>query len=231
MISIFDLRDEVDHVGGAAVDLLLAAGAAEALHLGDGHAVHADLGERFLHLVELEGLDDGLDLLHRWAIYRARVSGVFLRRKLAAAAPRRCERTRTGVSVKLAAMPKRERYLFVCQNERPADNPKGSCRAKGSKEIYEALKVGLVKRGLRKRLRVCESSCLDLCWTGPSIAVMPDRVFYGEVTLGDVEPILDSLERGDIVERLVVPDRLFDDPSAGSAPGSAPGSAAKAGKD
>ena len=42
-------------------------------------------------------------------------------------------------------MPKRERYLFVCQNERAPDNPKGSCRAKGSQEIYEALKVGLVQ--------------------------------------------------------------------------------------
>src|SRR5690606_15159993 len=58
------LRHEVDDVGRAAVDLLLAARAAEALHLGDRHPVHADLGEALLHLVELERLDDGLDLLH-----------------------------------------------------------------------------------------------------------------------------------------------------------------------
>ena len=56
------LGDEVDDVGGAAVDLLLAAGAAEALHLGDRHALHADLAQRLLHLVELERLDDRLDL-------------------------------------------------------------------------------------------------------------------------------------------------------------------------
>jgi (2Fe-2S) ferredoxin len=95
-------------------------------------------------------------------------------------------------------MPKRERYLFVCQNERAPDNPKGCCRRKGSKEIYEALKVGLVKRGLRKRFRV---------------SVMPDRVFYGNVTLDDVDPILDSLEQDAVVERLVVPEALFDDPA------------------
>src|SRR3989304_818910 len=58
------LGNEVDHVGGAAVDLLLAAGPPEALDLGDGHALPADLGGALLHLVELEGLDDGLDLLH-----------------------------------------------------------------------------------------------------------------------------------------------------------------------
>ena len=58
------LRHEVDDVRRAPVDLFLAAGATEALHLGDGHALHADLGEGVLHLVELERLDDGFDLLH-----------------------------------------------------------------------------------------------------------------------------------------------------------------------
>jgi (2Fe-2S) ferredoxin len=110
-------------------------------------------------------------------------------------------------------MPKRERYLWVCGNERKPDDPRGSCRQKGSKEVYDALKVGLVKRGIRKRFRVCESSCLDLCWTGVSIAVEPDNVFYGKVTLDDVPEILDGLERGEIVARLVVPDELFDDPA------------------
>jgi hypothetical protein len=38
--------------------------APEALDLDDGEALHADLLKRLLHLVELEGLDDGLDLLH-----------------------------------------------------------------------------------------------------------------------------------------------------------------------
>jgi (2Fe-2S) ferredoxin len=110
-------------------------------------------------------------------------------------------------------MPKRERYLWVCGNERAPDDPRGSCAQKGSAAVYDALKVGIVKRGLRKRFRVCESSCLDLCWTGVSIAVQPDGVFYGKVELGDVPEILDALERGDLVERLMVPDELFDDPA------------------
>jgi (2Fe-2S) ferredoxin len=115
-------------------------------------------------------------------------------------------------------MPKRERYLWVCQNERKPDDPRGSCAAKGSGEIYDALKVGLVKRGIRKRFRVCESSCLDLCWTGVSIAVEPDNLFYGHVKLDDVPEILDALERGSIVDRLVVPDELFDDPAEAKKP-------------
>jgi (2Fe-2S) ferredoxin len=57
-----------------------------------------------------------------------------------------------------------------------------------------------------------EGSCLDLCWMGPAIAVMPDNVFYGNVRVEDVDEILDSLENGTVVERLVVPPELFDDP-------------------
>jgi (2Fe-2S) ferredoxin len=74
------------------------------------------------------------------------------------------------------------------------------------------LKAGVVKRGLRKRVRVSNSGCLDLCWVGATVAVMPDGVFYRGVTKEDVPEILDSLERGTVVERLVVPGNLFDDP-------------------
>ena len=114
-------------------------------------------------------------------------------------------------------MPKRERMLWVCQNERAADHPKGSCGAQGAKAIRNQLKAGLVRRGLHRRFRVCESSCLDLCWVGPTIALMPDNVFYGPVTENDVSVILDSLESDTVVERLKVPPDRFDDPNV-SAP-------------
>ena len=48
----------------AAVDLGLALLPAEALHLGDGEALHAERRQRLAHVVELEGLDDGHDQLH-----------------------------------------------------------------------------------------------------------------------------------------------------------------------
>ena len=59
-----DLGQEIDHVFGAAVQLGVALLAAEALDLGDGNALHADLGQRLAHVVELERLDDGGDQLH-----------------------------------------------------------------------------------------------------------------------------------------------------------------------
>jgi len=102
-------------------------------------------------------------------------------------------------------MPQRKRYLFVCINRRPDDNPKGCCAAKGSEEIYKALKAEVAARGLHKlEARVCTSSCLDQCATGVTILVEPDHFFYGRVTLTDVSEIVDGIVNGARVERLVL---------------------------
>jgi len=80
----------------------------------------------------------------------------------------------------------RKRYLFVCVNRRAEDNPKGSCAAKESEEVYRALKEEVAARGLAKlEAHVCTSSCLDQCDTGVTILVEPDHFFYGRVTVGD----------------------------------------------
>jgi (2Fe-2S) ferredoxin len=101
-------------------------------------------------------------------------------------------------------MPHRERYLFVCTNRREADNPKGSCAAKGSEELVAKLKQALVQRGAHKTIRACASGCLDLCESGASIVQEPDHVAYGNVTLDDVDALADSVVAGRVVERLVV---------------------------
>jgi len=101
-------------------------------------------------------------------------------------------------------MPKRQRYLFVCINRRPDDNPKGCCAAKGSEEVYKALKAEVAARGLAKvEVRVCTSSCLDECATGITILVEPDHFFYRRVTVADVPEIVHGLTTGRRVERLV----------------------------
>ena len=102
-------------------------------------------------------------------------------------------------------MPQRERYLFVCTNRRDDDNPRGSCAAKGSEVIQQALKEELATRGLGKlQARVCKSSCLDQCANGVAILVEPDHFFYGHVTLADVPAIAGSLASGQRIERLVM---------------------------
>jgi (2Fe-2S) ferredoxin len=107
---------------------------------------------------------------------------------------------------------KRKHYLFVCINRRADGHPKGSCATSGSEELYAALKEEIGKRSLNKtEIRPCSSSCLDVCHLGPTIAVEPDDFFYGRVTVADVPEIVDALQKGERVERLVVQPDQFDD--------------------
>lgn len=113
-------------------------------------------------------------------------------------------------------MPQRKRYLFVCVNRRPDGTPKGSCAQRGAVEIHAALKDALKDRGLAKtEVRACTSSCLDVCWAGPVIAVEPDGYFYGRVTMEDVPELVESLANGTRVERLLLPSNDFDEKTAG----------------
>jgi len=99
----------------------------------------------------------------------------------------------------------RKHYLFVCINRRADDNPKGSCAAKDSEEVYRALKQEVAARGLAKlEARVCTSSCLDQCATGVTVLVEPDHFFYGRVTVANVPEIVDGLVTGQPVKRLVI---------------------------
>ncbi|HEY4104970.1 MAG TPA: (2Fe-2S) ferredoxin domain-containing protein [Polyangiaceae bacterium] len=110
-------------------------------------------------------------------------------------------------------MAQRKRYLFVCVNRRPDGAPKGSCAARGSVELHEKLKAMLKQRGLAElEARACTASCLDVCWAGPTIAVEPDNYFYGRVTEADLEEIVQGLERGERVERLVLGPNDFVEP-------------------
>ena len=102
-------------------------------------------------------------------------------------------------------MPQRARYLFVCINRRAPGHEKGCCGEKGSEAIRAALKEQLAARGLAKlEARACTSGCLDQCSSGVCILVEPDHFFYGRVTLADVPEIVDALESGRRVERLVL---------------------------
>ncbi len=112
-------------------------------------------------------------------------------------------------------MTQRKRYLFVCTNRRDEGVPKGSCAVRGSVELHARLKSALKERGLADvEARACTSSCLDVCWAGPVVAVEPDHYFYGRVELADVDAIVGALEKGERVERLVLEAADFEEPKS-----------------
>lgn len=105
-------------------------------------------------------------------------------------------------------MPSFQRHVFVCINERPADHPKGCCKARGGVEVRDALKAELTKRGLSKTIRANNAGCLDQCERGVTIVVYPEQVWYGGVTVDDVQEIVDThLVGGEVVSRLLIPDQ------------------------
>lgn len=94
-------------------------------------------------------------------------------------------------------------HVFVCEAVRPPGHPKGCCTARGSDQIRDAFKMALMERGLVDTVRANAAGCLDVCEFGPTVVVYPDAVWYGRVTLEDVDEIVDShIVGGQPVERL-----------------------------
>ena len=105
-------------------------------------------------------------------------------------------------------MPTFQRHVFVCINERPADHPKGCCKSKGGPEVRDALKKALSARGIKGEVRANNAGCLDQCEQGVTVVVYPEQVWYGHVTVADVEELVEKhIVGGEAVERLMLPDQ------------------------
>ena len=61
----FHLGEKIHDVFGATIKFGVSLLPAKTLGFGHGDALQPHLLQSFLHFVELEGFDDGLDLLHR----------------------------------------------------------------------------------------------------------------------------------------------------------------------
>ena len=101
-----------------------------------------------------------------------------------------------------------QRHVFICTNERDSGNPRGCCQTKGASEVLEKFKTTLIARRLKGQIRAQKAGCLDTCEYGASVVVYPDNVWYGKVTVQDVDQIIDEhLINGQPVERLLIPGK------------------------
>lgn len=99
--------------------------------------------------------------------------------------------------------PPYERHVFICLNERPPDNQRGDCTSKGSPDVLQRFKDLVGKMRLKPHIRAQKSGCLDTCELGVSVVVYPEGVWYKQVTVADVDEIVEShLINGVPVERL-----------------------------
>jgi (2Fe-2S) ferredoxin len=99
---------------------------------------------------------------------------------------------------------------MVCENMRDEADPRGSCGRKCGAEIRAAFKASLKRRGLTTLYRANMAGCLDACEFGPVVVVYPDGIWYGGVTLEDVEEIIDEhVIGGNPVTRLMITANRF----------------------
>ncbi len=85
---------------------------------------------------------------------------------------------------------KYKKVVFVCTNQK--ENGKECCAMKGAKELHAKLKEEMKKADLT--VRVSKSGCLDRCFDGVTVAIMPDDVWLGGVTESDIPEIVNMVQ-------------------------------------
>jgi (2Fe-2S) ferredoxin len=89
-----------------------------------------------------------------------------------------------------------EIHVFVCTTG-------GTCPHQGSVAIHTYLKEAVARAGLKARVRVNHSGCLDQCGHGPNLVIYPEDVWYSHVTRDEAEIIfIEHILGGRPVERL-----------------------------
>ena len=80
--------------------------------------------------------------------------------------------------------------VFVCHGP--------SCSERGSPEVCRLLRERLAAAppAVRRALRVCETTCLDSCATGPNVVLGNDQRLRTGLTLAEVERFLEFVVGG-----------------------------------
>lgn len=86
-----------------------------------------------------------------------------------------------------------QKTVFVCVNVREGGRVACGNPGRGGLELCESLKHAVKEKGLKGKVRVVKSGCLDLCEKGPNAFVYPGSEWLSGVTAADVPEILKKL--------------------------------------
>ena len=102
-------------------------------------------------------------------------------------------------------MPRFRKHLFICNNKRSEDDPRGSCSERNSDSLIDYAKKRIHELGLKGESRVNKAGCLDACAYGPAMVIYPDDTWYSPKTKNDIEIILEkNIQRDKRAEELVI---------------------------
>jgi len=107
-------------------------------------------------------------------------------------------------------MPRPEKHVFVCTQNRPEGHPRGSCAQFNSPDVMDAFLAAFQEHDLWGTHKVASSSCIGPCFTGPSVLVYPEGTMYIKVKAEDVAEIVSKhIIGGEVVERLKAPEDVW----------------------
>ena len=82
------------------------------------------------------------------------------------------------------------KHIYVCTHEREAG--KSCCARRDGEKILEKLKGYVQEHGLKGRVRVNRSGCMDLCEQGANVMVAPDHRWYSGVTVQSADQVIEE---------------------------------------
>ncbi|MFI5361888.1 MAG: (2Fe-2S) ferredoxin domain-containing protein [Elusimicrobiota bacterium] len=86
-----------------------------------------------------------------------------------------------------------KKTVFVCTNVREDGRVACGNPGRGGIELCDALKHGVKKLGLKGKVRVARTGCLDLCEKGPNAFLYPSGTWLSGIKPEDAEAILKDL--------------------------------------
>lgn len=89
-------------------------------------------------------------------------------------------------------MPRPEKHVFVCTQQRPQGHPRSSCAEKGCATVMEEFLWQVQQRELFEKIQVTATGCMGPCSEGSTVLVYPEGVMYSGITKENVATIFDE---------------------------------------
>ena len=111
-------------------------------------------------------------------------------------------------------MPAFTHHIFICSNQRSPGHRRGCCDPDGNEELRNAFKAAVKSRGLNPLVRANNAGCLEQCEHGPTVCIYPQGIFYGGVSVDDIDRILDeTVVGGRVIDDLLIAEDCLNNPN------------------